>query len=86
MSIRCLLSLILGRAGDESLNASRTTSTAGYNFEAVLGGLSEEDVDVMRLRDENDLLMQSLVKNKLEMAEMQSAPRLSVGWAPLTTH
>ena len=38
-----------------------------------VGGLSEEDLEAMRLREENELLMENLVRSKLEMAETQSA-------------
>lgn len=37
-----------------------------------VGGLSEETLESMRLREENELLMENLVRSKLEMAETQS--------------
>ena len=35
-------------------------------------GLSQDDVDSIRLREENELLMQNLVHSKMELAETQS--------------
>ena len=63
LTIRC--------AGDEL--DSRAPSGQGYNFDGVLHGLSEDDMDIMRLREENEVLMNTLVRSKLEMAETQSA-------------
>jgi len=57
-------------AGDEL--DSRAPSGTGYNFDGVLHGLSEDDMDIMRLREENEVLMNTLVRSKLEMAETQS--------------
>ena len=37
-----------------------------------MGGLSEETLESVRLREENELLMAGLVRSKLEMAETQS--------------
>ena len=37
-----------------------------------VGGLSEETLESVRLREENELLMDGLVRSKLEMAETQS--------------
>lgn len=37
-----------------------------------VGGLSEETLESVRLREENELLMAGLVRSKLEMAETQS--------------
>ena len=59
-------------AGDEM--DSRAPSGQGFNFDGVLHGLSEDDMDIMRLREENEVLMNSLVRSKLEMAETQSEP------------
>ena len=58
-------------AGDEL--DSRAPSGHGFNFDGVLHGLSEDDMDIMRLREENEVLMNTLVRSKLEMAETQSA-------------
>jgi hypothetical protein len=58
-------------AGDEL--DSRAPSGQGFNFDGVLHGLSEDDMDIMRLREENEVLMHTLVRSKLEMAETQSA-------------
>lgn len=37
-----------------------------------VAGLSDEDLEAVRLREENELLMENLVRSKLEMAETQS--------------
>ncbi len=39
-----------------------------------VGGLSEETLESVRLREENELPMDGVVRSKLEMAETQSEP------------
>eukprot|EP00884_Botryococcus_braunii_P019512 jgi/Botrbrau1/6244/Bobra.0109s0038.1 len=37
----------------------------------LIAGLSEEEVEVMRLREENENLMHTVVRTKIELAETQ---------------
>lgn len=39
-----------------------------------IAGLNDGDVEVMRLREENEALMDSLVRTKVELAETEGNP------------
>lgn len=74
-----------GTAGDEGVTPNREGGEGGGRQWAwgAVAGLSEEDLEAARMREENQVLMDSLVRSKLEMAEIQSAPPTCPHCAPL---
>ncbi|KAK9807878.1 hypothetical protein WJX72_011993 [[Myrmecia] bisecta] len=60
-----------GGSGKQGSLSPRRGTIRRANMSGVIAGLSDEDMEVIRLREENEALMESLVRAKVELAETQ---------------